>query len=116
MEQTKPETRSDSQSQAPSQAIAANSKKPKRVVELTLDEASLASMELNINDLSQKVLMHREARGWRVHYSSANNPMSSIGIINDDLVLYEMINRAKANPQTAPLVGRLEHIFTTLER
>ena len=91
-------------------------KDPKRVVELTLDESSLANLERNMDDLSNKVTLSREARGWRVHYSTSDNPMSSIGIINDDLVLYDVIIRAKANPKTAPLISRLETIFSTLER
>ncbi len=87
-----------------------------RLIELTLDEQTISNLEKNINDLSVKVNMRREDRGWRVDFVAPDNLMTTTGIQNDDLVLYELIETAKANLRNRSLVTRLEIIFSTLER
>ncbi len=115
VEQKKPESTPESETPTLPAETSTDVKEPNRIVELTLDESNLSNLESNMNDLSQKVTTSREERGWRVRYRSTDNPMSSIGIIHNDLVLYQVIQRAKKNSQTAPLVSRLENIFSTLE-
>ncbi|MBC7457088.1 MAG: hypothetical protein H7235_02335 [Bdellovibrionaceae bacterium] len=88
----------------------------KRIVELTLDEQNIRELEQNLNDLTNKVVMRREDRGWRVNYLTTNNPMSRVGLQNNDLVLYDLIDSAKSNPGTGPLISRLEGIFSSLQR
>ena len=87
----------------------------KRIVELTLDEQNIRDLEQSLNELTGKVVMHREDRGWRVNYLTTNNPMIRVGLQNNDLVLYELIDSAKSNPRTGPLISRLETIFSSLQ-
>jgi hypothetical protein len=89
--------------------------KPRRI-ELTLDEETVGNLERNINDLFVKVTMRREDHGWRVNYMTSDNLMASTGIQNNDLVLFELIETAKADPINRSLVTRLENVFSTLER
>lgn len=88
----------------------------KRRLELTLDDYSLQKLEQNINDLYHKVSMTQEDRGWRVSYLTKNNSMAAIGIQNNDLILYELINEARQDPRNEKLVTRLERVFYTLQR
>ncbi len=90
--------------------------KKRRIVELTLDAQNIANLERNINDLSLKVVMHKEDRGWRVEYLFPENPMANIGLANNDLVLYDLLQSARENPKTAQLTSRLENVFATLVR
>ena len=89
---------------------------PPRSLELTLNEETVSNLEKHLNDLSVKVVLRREDRGWRVDYIIPDNLMTSTGIQNNDLVLYELIETAKSNPRNRILVTRLESIFSTLER
>ena len=88
----------------------------KRIVELTLDEKNIIELEQNLGELADKVVIHREDRGWRVNYLTTDNPMIQVGLQNNDLVLYDLIDTAKNNSRTGPLVSRLESIFTSLQR
>lgn len=90
--------------------------KTKRQVELVLTDDGLLKLERNLNTLTSEVSMAKEDRGWRVNYQSENNPMASLGIMNNDLILYDLINSARQNPQTEKLISRLENIFETLQR
>ncbi|MBC7466561.1 MAG: hypothetical protein H7256_11265 [Bdellovibrio sp.] len=64
----------------------------------------------------KRTKMAQEDRGWRVSYLTNNNPMAGIGIQNNDLILYELIDEAKQNPSNQKLVARLERVFQTLQR
>lgn len=87
-----------------------------RVVELTLNDATIDNLEQNINDLFVKVNLHREERGWRVNYMTENNVMASTGIRNNDLILYDLIESGRQNPTTKSLISRLENILETLQK
>ena len=89
-------------------------KKPK-VTFLTLDDFNVGELERNINDLSLKVRMRREDRGWRVEYLTNQNSMASVGLMNNDLILYEMIEKARNNTETKKLIARIERIFSMLQ-
>lgn len=99
-----------------SAATAEAKTKEKRQVELILDDSGLQKLEQNINDLSVKVSMKKEDRGWRVSYLVPNNPMAQIGIMNNDLILYDLIESARQNPRTEKFIARLETIFYTLQK
>ena len=91
---------------------------PKRkpsMVGLMVDENSVNILERTIAELSAKVKMHREDRGWRVQYLTPQNPMQSIGLKDKDLVLYEVINKAREDASSGPLVVRLEKVFSQLQ-
>ncbi len=91
---------------------------PKRkpsMVGLMVDENSVNILERTIAELSTKVKMYREDRGWRVQYLTPQNPMQSIGLKDKDLVLYEVINKAREDESSGPLVVRLEKVFSQLQ-
>ncbi len=91
---------------------------PKRkpsMVGLMVDENSVNILERTIAELSAKVKMHREDRGWRVQYLTPQNPMQSIGLKDKDLVLYEVINKAREDESSGPLGLRLEKVFSQLQ-
>jgi hypothetical protein len=89
----------------------------KQVVGLTLDEQNISKLEQNLNNLESAVIMRREDRGWRVKYLLNNNPMESVGLQNNDLVLYDLMNKARnQSAEQENLVSRLENVFANLER
>ena len=102
----------DAAKEATSQEV--EPKKPK-VTFLTLDDFNVGELERNINDLSLKVRMRREDRGWRVEYLTNQNSMASVGLMNNDLILYEMIERARNNTETKKLIARIERVFLMLQ-
>jgi hypothetical protein len=79
----------------------------KQVVGLTLDEQNISKLEQNLNNLESAVIMRRED----------NNPMESVGLQNNDLVLYDLMNKARnQSAEQENLVSRLENVFANLER
>lgn len=90
-------------------------KRKPSMVGLVVDENSVNILERTMEELSTKVKMHREDRGWHVQYLTPQNPMRSIGLKDKDLVLYEVISKARADASSGPLVLRLEKVFSQLQ-
>ena len=90
-------------------------KRKPSMVGLVVDENSVNILERTIGELSLKVKMHREERGWRVQYLTPQNPMQSIGLKDKDLVLYEVIDKAREDAFVGPIVARLEKVFSQLQ-
>lgn len=88
--------------------------KAPKYVNFTLDDYSIGKLERNINELSVKVKMLREERGWRVQYVAQPNTMASLGLFNNNLILHEVIESARANRDTVQLIERMENVFEAL--
>ncbi len=87
----------------------------KKMHSLTVNEENVTLLENNLQELTHQVVMQKEPRGWRVKYLNPENPMANIGLNNDDLVLSELIDAGKADPQTNTLMTRLENVFSQLQ-
>jgi hypothetical protein len=89
---------------------------PEATAGLKITESQIRMMEDNLSELQQDVSLFKDSQGWIVRFHQPSGVMASLGVKDNELISFKLIQDMKNEPALTALVGRLEIIFAQLQK
>lgn len=83
---------------------------------MNVDETTVGEMEAGLEALRQAVYTENTDEGWRIHVLREENPLTSIGVRDGDLITYDSLKREMAKPERTGVAHRLASVLGNLEK